>query len=46
MVRSPSGYPIQNPMLAIANKAQEQCLKILAEFGLTPSSRSRIRPDG
>lgn len=46
MVRSPSGYPIQNPMLSIANKAQEQCLKILAEFGLTPSSRSRIRPDG
>ena len=42
LIRAPSGYPIQNPMLAIANKAQEQCLKILTEFGLTPSSRTRV----
>ena len=46
MVRSPNGLPMQNPMLSVANKAQDQCLKILAEFGLTPSSRSRLRPDG
>jgi len=46
MVKSPNGYPLQNPMLAVANKAQDQCLKLLAEFGLTPSARSRIRPDG
>lgn len=42
VVRSPKGYPIQNPYLSIANKAQEQCLKILVEFGLTPSSRTRV----
>lgn len=46
MLKSPNGYPIQNPMLAVANKAQAQCLALLAEFGLTPSSRSRIRQDG
>ena len=42
IIRSPKNYPIQNPALAIANKAQEQCLKILTEFGLTPSSRTKI----
>ena len=33
---------IQNPYLAIANKAQEQMMKILAEFGMTQSSRTRV----
>ncbi len=42
VVRSPNGHPIQNPYLSIKNKAQERCLKILAEFGLTPSSRTRV----
>ncbi|HEY0009885.1 MAG TPA: phage terminase small subunit P27 family [Tepidisphaeraceae bacterium] len=42
IVRSPSGFPIQNPYLAVANKAMEQIMKISSEFGLTPSSRSRI----
>lgn len=41
VVKSPNGYPIQSPYLAIANKAQEQMTKLLAEFGMTPSSRSR-----
>ena len=27
VVKSPSGYPIQNPWLAIANKAFEQTMK-------------------
>jgi P27 family predicted phage terminase small subunit len=42
LIMSPNGYPIQNPLLAIVNKSQEQCLSILREFGLTPSSRSRV----
>jgi P27 family predicted phage terminase small subunit len=46
IVKSPSGYPIQNPWLSIANKAMAQMLKVLPEFGMTPSSRSRIRIDG
>lgn len=43
MVRSPNGHPIQNPYLSIANKAQSEMLKILSEFGLTPSSRTRVK---
>ena len=43
VVKSPSGYPIQNPFLAIANKAMEQMLKWGQELGLSPSSRTRIK---
>ena len=39
---SPSGFPIQNPYLAVANKAMEQMRQLLPEFGMTPSSRSRV----
>jgi len=43
IVKSPSGYPIQNPWLAIVNKATEQMLKWGQELGLSPSSRCRIK---
>lgn len=36
------GMPIQNPYLAVSNKAQEYMLKREIEFGMTPSSRSRV----
>jgi P27 family predicted phage terminase small subunit len=39
---APSGFPIQNPYLAVSNKAQEQMHKAETEFGMTPSSRSRV----
>jgi P27 family predicted phage terminase small subunit len=42
MVKSPSGYPIQSPYLAIANRQAEIMLRVASEFGLTPASRSRI----
>lgn len=42
IVKSPKGYPIQNPFLSIANKSQHEMLRILTEFGLTPSSRTRV----
>jgi P27 family predicted phage terminase small subunit len=42
IVKSPKGYPIQNPFLSIANKSQAEMLRILTEFGLTPSSRTRV----
>lgn len=48
VVKAPSGFPIQSPFLAIANKAHEQMVKLLAEFGMTPSSRTRVtvtKPD-
>ncbi len=37
-----NGNLVQNPYLAVANKSQDQMLKILAEFGMTPSSRTRV----
>ena len=37
---------IQNPWLSVANKAQEQMSKLAAEFGMTPSSRSRVKAEG
>ena len=37
------GGMYQNPMLHVANKAWDQMRKILAEFGLSPSSRSRLQ---
>lgn len=42
MVKSPTGYPIQSPYLAIANRQAEIMLRVAAEFGFTPASRSRI----
>jgi len=47
MVKSPSGYPIQSPYVSIANRQAEIMMRIAAEFGFTPASRSRIatRPD-
>lgn len=43
LVKSKTGVPIQNPYLSIANRAMEQMTSIGSEFGLTPSSRSRIK---
>src|ERR1043166_1693659 len=42
MVKSPSGYPIQSPYRAIANRQAEIMMRIASEFGFTPASRSRI----
>src|SRR4051794_38547106 len=42
IVKSPTGYPIQSPYLAIANRQAEIMLRVAAEFGFTPASRSRI----
>ena len=44
VLKSPNGYPIYSPYLAIANKAMKQMKEFLAEFGMTPSSRSRVTP--
>jgi P27 family predicted phage terminase small subunit len=42
MVKSPTGYPIQSPYLAIVNRQAEIMLRVASEFGFTPASRSRI----
>jgi P27 family predicted phage terminase small subunit len=47
IVKSPEkGFPMKSPYLTIADQALEAMRKLMVEFGLTPSSRSRIRvPD-
>jgi len=42
MVKSPTGYPMQSPYIAIANRQAEIMMRIASEFGFTPASRSRI----
>jgi P27 family predicted phage terminase small subunit len=43
MVKSPNGYPMQSPYVAVANKQVEIMVRIASELGMTPSSRTRIR---
>jgi P27 family predicted phage terminase small subunit len=38
-----SDTPLRNPHVTIANAALDQMRKFLVEFGMTPSSRSRIQ---
>jgi len=43
IISAPSGYPMPNPLISMANKAMLMMMKAAAELGLTPSSRSRVR---
>jgi len=40
---TPNGYLQQRPEVALAQKASDKCRAFLAEFGLTPASRSRVK---
>jgi len=42
LIKAQSGFPMQSPWLAIRNKAFANMLKIAAEFGMSPSSMSRV----
>jgi P27 family predicted phage terminase small subunit len=47
IVKAPrTGTPMHSPFLAVANAAMAQMAKLAAEFGMTPSSRSRIESNG
>ena len=46
LVKSPNGFPVFNPYLVIANQAVKKVRALLAEFGMSPSSRSRIAAAG
>ena len=37
-----NGHLYQNPYVGMKNQAMEKMIKIAAEFGMTPSSRSRV----
>jgi P27 family predicted phage terminase small subunit len=41
MLKAPSGYPVQSPHVAIANRAADTMMKISVEYGFTPASRGR-----
>ena len=42
VVETTHGNIIQNPLVGIANRSMELMHRFLGEFGMTPSSRSRI----
>ena len=42
MIKTTNGNAIQNPLVGTANKAAADMAKYAAEFGMTPSARSRI----
>ena len=42
LIKTSNGNVIQNPLVGIANKAMHNMLKFLVEFGMTPSSRTRV----
>ena len=44
-MNSSSGYFAHNPHIAIYNKALKDLNQMRSEFGLTPSSRTRIKVD-
>jgi P27 family predicted phage terminase small subunit len=45
MIKTTNGNPIQNPLVGIANRAMVDMVRYAAEFGMTPSARSRIAKD-
>lgn len=45
IIKTTGGNAIQNPLVGAANKAMELMLKAAAEFGMTPSARTRINVD-
>src|SRR5665213_222100 len=42
MIRTTNGNAIQNPLVGTANKAMADMVRYAAEFGMTPSARTRI----
>ena len=46
VVETTNGNVIQSPLVGIANTALDMMRKFLVEFGMTPSSRSRITVGG
>lgn len=42
LIKTKNGNAIQNPLVGTANKAMNDMVRIAAEFGMTPSARSRI----
>ena len=46
VVMTKNDNAIHNPLVGAANKAMADMMRYASEFGMTPSSRSRIKSDG
>jgi P27 family predicted phage terminase small subunit len=42
MVKTTNGNAVQNPLVGIANKAKADMVRYALEFGMSPSSRSKV----
>lgn len=42
LIKSPNGFPVMSPYLAIVNKQAQLMSRAAAEMGFTPASRSRV----
>ncbi len=42
LIKTPSGYVQQSPLIGIVNNCTEKIVMLCREFGLTPSSGSRV----
>jgi P27 family predicted phage terminase small subunit len=43
LMKTPSGYVMQSPLLAIINTQAEIVNRQLQQFGMTPASRTRVQ---
>jgi P27 family predicted phage terminase small subunit len=43
VIKAANGFPMTSPYLPIANKALMQIKAFLTEFGMTPSSRTKVQ---
>ncbi len=46
MIRTSNGNAVQNPLVGTANRAMRDMIRYAAEFGMTPSARTRIGHEG
>ena len=42
LYKTPSGYVMQSPLLAVVNNCVDRVTKLAREFGLTPAARYRV----
>ena len=45
MVKTPTGFPIQSPYVAILNRQADTMIRIASEFGFMPASRAKLIPE-
>lgn len=46
VIKTTNGNIIHSPFVSIANMAMRDCHKYLSEFGMTPSSRTKVKGSG